>query len=82
MECVLLECISGHMKEEVIGKSQNGFTKSKSHLINLITIYDEITGLVDKGRAKEVIYLDFKKAFDVISHSILISKLGHYSLGG
>lgn len=34
MEGVLLEHISGHMKEKVAGNSQHEFTKGKSHLTN------------------------------------------------
>ena len=34
-----------------------------------------MTRLVDKGRAVDVVYLDFSKAFNMVSHSALLSKL-------
>lgn len=77
MEKIHVEWISKHMKDKkLIRSSQNGLMKEKLCLTSL----SEVTGLIGKGRAVHVIYLNFSKALDKLSHNILIDKLTKYGL--
>ncbi|KAK4824877.1 hypothetical protein QYF61_021084 [Mycteria americana] len=75
MEQIILSAIMRHVQDnQVIRPSQRGFMKGRSCLTNLISFYDEVTLLVDEGKAVDV-YLDFSKAYDTVSHCILLEKL-------
>lgn len=59
----------------MLSSLQHGFVPGKSTLSNLFSVTDLITSSLDKGKNIDVIYLDFQKAFDKISHKILITKM-------
>jgi len=63
-----------------IRPSHNGFRKGRSCLTNLTSFCDQVTHLVNEGKAVGVIYADFSKAFDTVSHSILLEKLAAHGL--
>ena len=44
-------------------------------MTNLIAVFDVITGWVDAGRTMDVVYLDFSKVFDTVSHNTFGRKL-------
>ena len=64
---------------KLIVRSQHGFTNKKSCLTNLLEYLEYVTEIIDAGDSADVVYLDFSKAFDEVSHNKLVRKL--WSLG-
>ena len=68
MEQIVLREITRHVQDNRgIRPSQRGFLKDRSCLTNLISFYDQVTCLADEGKAVDVVYLDFSKAFHTVS---------------
>ena len=68
---------NGHLSE-----AQHGFRSGRSTQTNLIEFLDVTTKWMDEGKAFDVVYLDFSKAFDVVCHKKLIEKLKNIGIGG
>lgn len=59
---------------------QHGFTGGRSTATNLILYHEFILSAFASFSQVDAVYLDFSKAFDKVSHTILISKLESYGI--
>lgn len=57
--------------------SQHGFRKSLSCETQLITFTNDLLSILDRGSQVDCVFLDFCKAFDKVSHKLLLFKLSH-----
>lgn len=75
-EKVLKDRITKHLNEfSIIPSCQHGFQKGKSTITAMLQCLNDWTLSLDGGEYTDVIYLDFEKAFDRVSHSKLMCKL-------
>jgi len=67
MEQIILSEITQHVQDyQRIIPSQHGVMKGRSWLTNLISFCDQMTSLVEEGKAVDVVYLDCIKSFDTL----------------
>ena len=69
-------------KNEIITSKQFGFMKKHSTEHAILDLKEYITQNLVNKKITAVLFLDLKKAFDSVSHPILLSKLSHYGIRG
>ena len=80
-EKILRNHVLDHFMPHVYA-NQYGFLPRKSCLSNLLDCMDHVYDILDSGEDADIIYLDFMKAFDSVSHKRLLSKLDTYGITG
>lgn len=83
LESLVRDSIVAHFSDcNLYAKCQHGFRKKRSCVTQLLEVIEDISKLLDDGFDIDVLYLDFKKAFDTVPHERLIVKLLAYGISG
>ena len=83
MESLVRDAIVEHLAQhQLIRSSQHGFMAGRSCLTNLLEYKEELNKLIDEGKAVDLIYLDFSKAFDLVGHQRLLATVEGLGIRG
>ena len=83
LESIIRDEIVEHMtKQKLFSDCQHGFRRKRSCITQLLLVMEDLTKLVEEGSPFDIVYFDFKKAFDTVPHQRLLAKLKAYGIGG
>ena len=69
-------------QNSILSDSQYGFRKGRSADLAILTLTENFYESVEKDEFLIGIFLDLSKAFDTLSHTILLEKLSYYGFRG
>jgi len=83
MESLVKDRMTEYYEEQCsLSTNQHGFTTGRSCLTNLLETFEAWTRILDGGFGLDVIFLDYRKAFDTVPHRRLLEKLRQSGIVG
>ena len=81
LESIVRTHILKHLDtNNILRDEQHGFRERRSCLTNLLEMMEYWTEILNEGDGIDVAYLDFRKAFDLVSHKHLLYKMSRYGI--
>ena len=83
LEHIIKSALYAHLENhQIIIDRQHGFRKKYSCTSQLLTLVHSLAESINSKGQTDVIFLDFSKAFDKVSHKKLLFKLQRYGIRG
>lgn len=80
-ERIMFNRLYGHIRE-YISLSQHGFVSGRSTQTNLLEFVNFVVHSIANGGQVDTIFTDFSKAFDQVSHNLLLQDLENFGVNG
>ena len=74
-KCIYSRLYSFCLKNNILIDSQYGFRKKHSTSHALIELQDKVLSAINNNKIAIGVFMDLSKAFDIVNHEILLSKL-------
>jgi hypothetical protein len=81
LERLIFRQVSSFIKDSLYD-IQHGFRCNRSCVTQLLNVFHDLGRAFDSGNEIDLLYLDFAKAFDSVSHSKLLFKLKSFGISG
>ena len=83
MEHIIADHLLSYLGDNsLLSDHQFGFRHGRSTMEQLLLVYDEISASVDSGSIVDLVLFDYSKAFDVVCHIVLLTKLQSIGING
>ncbi len=83
LESIIRDKLTEHMdNNNLYSEHQYGFRSGYSCITQLLHVFEEWSCALDSNENIDVVYLDFRKAFDTVPHARLLNKLKAYGIRG
>ena len=83
MERLVRDELENHLeKQGLLSPSQHGFRKGRSCCTQLLEVIHDWADILEESKPIDVIYLDYRKAFDSVPYQRLLVKLHAHGIRG
>ena len=83
LERLIASALMDYLESNLLmSPDQFGFRKGRAVEDQLLLVYEDVTMWLDSGCCVDMVLFDFSKAFDVVSHEVLLDKLSLLGISG